>query len=58
MNIYVVYGTNEDGTRKWIDSYWKTYENALARLNKLWPYCRKPSVNDVKHHIQIIQTED
>lgn len=54
MNIYVVYDTSEDGRRKWIDSYWKTYENALARLNKICPCCRKPNKNDIK----IIKTED
>ena len=58
MQLYVVYDTNEDGTHKWIDSYWLNYENALARFKKIWPYCREPDQSEIAYHVKAIKTED
>lgn len=58
MKFYVVYNTNEDGTRKWIDSYWINYENAISRFKKLWLYCREPDKSEIAYYVKSINTED
>lgn len=58
MKLYVVYDTNDDGSLKWIDSYWLNHENAVARLKKLWIYVGEPNDDDINHYVKTIETED
>ena len=58
MTFYAVYTMNEDGSFSWIDSYWLTYENAVTRFKKVWPYEREPTKSEVKHHVRKITTQD
>ena len=58
MKFYVVYNTNEDGSHKFIDSYWLSYENAVVRFKKIWPYCREPSKSEIEHYVKVIKTVD
>ena len=58
MQFYVVYDTNEDGSHRWIDSYWLNYENAVARFKKIWIYSREPSENEIRYYVKAVKTED
>lgn len=58
MKIYVVYNRNEDGSCRWVDSYWQNRENALARFKKIWPYGREPFKSEIDYYVEVIKTED
>lgn len=58
MTFYVVYDSNDDGSYKWIDSYWIKYEKAVARFKKIWPYSREPDDAEISYNVKAITTED
>ena len=58
MQLWVVYETNEDGTRRWINSYWLKHKNAVARFKEIWPYCREPDKSEINYNVKVIETED
>ena len=58
MTFYVVYDSNDDGNRKWVDSYWMQYEKAVARFKEIWPYSREPDDSEIRNNVKVITTRD
>lgn len=58
MTLYVVYNSDDDGFRLYVDGYCLDYSNAVVRFKKIWPYRREPFQSEIDFHVREIETKD